>query len=91
MFEETLQTVFTFNTQKLEGLTNGKFPCNICAKNNQVLTVSLTLWTHHERIRGTHTVEAVVEGSKLLINGFIQQEVDVELDVLCGDRRNTMV
>ena len=32
-------------------------------------------------------MEAMVEGSKLFVDGFIQQEVDVELDVLCGRRR----
>lgn len=43
--------------------------------------------THHEGIGGTHTVEAMVEGSKLFINRLIQQEVDVELDVLCGEKQ----
>lgn len=34
---------------------------------------------------------AVVEGSKLFINGFIQQEVDIELDILCGKRKNSLI
>lgn len=36
-------------------------------------------------------MEAVVEGSKLFINGFIQQEVDIELDILCGKRKNSLI
>lgn len=32
-------------------------------------------------------MEAVVEGRKLFTDGFIQQEVDVELYVFCGNRR----
>lgn len=37
-------------------------------------------------------MEAMVEGSKLLVNGFIQQEVDVELDILCGKgNRGTLI
>lgn len=32
-------------------------------------------------------MEAEVEGSKLFKNGLVQQEVDVELDVLCGGSR----
>ena len=65
--------------------------CCVCAANKSVCvhthTHTHTRLTHHESIGGTHTVEAVVEGSKLFIDGFIQQEVDVELHVLCGRRR----
>lgn len=32
-------------------------------------------------------MEAMVEGSKLFINGFVQQEVHIELDVLCGKEK----
>lgn len=49
------------------------------------------LWTHHERVGGTHAVEAVVEGSKLFIDGLIQQEVDVELDILCGKKQACVI
>lgn len=38
---------------------------------------------HHDGVGGTHTVEAIVEGSEGLLNGLIQQEVNVQLDVLC--------
>lgn len=38
--------------------------------------------THHECVRWTHAVESTVKSSKLFLDGFIQQEVDVELDVL---------
>lgn len=49
------------------------------------------MWTHHQSIGGAHAVEAMVKGSKLLINGPVQQEVDVQLDVLCGKRDRVRV
>lgn len=38
--------------------------------------------THHECVRWTHAVKSTVKSSKLFLDGFIQQKVDVELDVL---------
>ena len=42
--------------------------------------------THQQSIRRTHTVEAVVESSKQLRNRPIQQEIYIQLDILCKER-----
>lgn len=54
------------------------------------LSHTRTQQTHHECVRGAHTVEAVVEGSKLFIDGFVEQQVDVQLHVLCREQKHSM-
>ena len=39
--------------------------------------------TYNESVWRTHTMEAMVERLELVVDGLVQQEVDVHLDVFC--------
>lgn len=60
------------------------FVLSVSVLISQSNTHTHTVWTHHEGVGGTHTMEAVVERGKLLVDGLVQQEVHIELDVLWG-------
>lgn len=56
-------------------------------KNMLKHTHTHTHWTHHECVRWTHAVESTVKSSKLFLDGFIQEEVNVESNELWQKER----
>lgn len=47
--------------------------------------------THHQGIWGTNTVKTMIESSKLPVDGLIQQEINVELDVFCAGTNRSIL
>ena len=45
--------------------------------------------THNESVGCTHTVEAMIERLELVVDRLVQQEINVQADVLCKQRKQS--